>query len=482
MKSIFASVPITVKVNSLIVLVLVLGIGMTTLSLTASFSSTVESSNREALLGQSRSVYASIETLMMPGRADLATGLFKRFSADTAVQVAMFRPSGEEAFVDNSTIRDVNTRLKDSKFSERFNPPMPLTIEEQTLFKETVAHPERDEVFFTSVIDGRSYARLFKPMLNIPKCTTCHGPDHTIRGILDIRFDITRTMAAQQQATGLALGLFALTVLGSGLLLGRFMHRAVLRPVQMISTVCNAVSLGDFSPRVQLGKSDEIGRLGTSVNSMIDGLVERFKLAKYVSGTTMEGIRGSEESKRVERVLLFTDIRGFTSFSERNPPEKVVQALKYILTIQTDLIHKQGGDIDKFVGDEIMAIFDGKAQVGNALAAALAIQAALASTSEDLACGLRVGIGIHCGDVIQGMIGSSDRADFTVIGDNVNLAARLCSIAQAGEILISQQILDSLKIHRYPGLGQIKVRGPVRVQVKGKEGLQNIYRIRKDTP
>lgn len=482
MKPIFSSVPITIKVNVLIVLVLVLGIGMSTLSLTASFSSTVESSNKEALLRQARSVYASIETIMMPGRADLATGLFRRFSADTAVQVALYRTSGEEAFVDNSTIRDVNTRLSESKFPERFNPPAPMTVEEQALFKDTVANPQRDEVFFTSALDGHSYARLFKPMLNIPKCTSCHGPDQTIRGILDIRFDVSGSIVAQQQATVLALVLFALTVLGSGVLLGRFMHRSVLKPVQMIGTVCDAVSVGDFSPRVDLAQGDEIGRLGSTVNTMIDGLVERFKLSKYVSGTTMEGIRGSEESKRVEMVVFFTDIRGFTSFSERNSPEKVVQALKHILTVQTDVIHQFGGDIDKFVGDEVMAIFNGETRVGDAVGAALAIQDALGKDLDGIGCGLQVGIGIHCGDVIQGMIGSKDRADFTVIGDNVNLAARLCSIAKPGEIVISTRVLDALKRSRDTKLGPIKVRGPVKVQVKGKEALQDIYKLGRARP
>ena len=136
--------------------------------------------------------------------------------------------------------------------------------------------------------------------------------------------------------------------------------------------------------------------------------------------------------------MLFCDIRGYTAFAEKRDPEVVVEVLNFTFQRQADIVSKHHGDIDKFVGDQIVAVFLGDDMVLNASLCALEIQDAMAELGrEHPDWGLAVGIGVNAGEVIMGAMGSSDRMDYTVLGDAVNLAARLCSHAARGQILLS---------------------------------------------
>jgi adenylate cyclase len=156
--------------------------------------------------------------------------------------------------------------------------------------------------------------------------------------------------------------------------------------------------------------------------------------------------------------LFFSDIRGFTTFSESRDPEVVIAVLNKILSAQSRIIKAHSGDVDKFVGDEVMAIFTSTL---DAAEAALEIQGELGKIREEL-MGLQIGIGIHEGSVLQGDVGSDEIRDFTVIGDAVNTAARLESVAGPGEILISEDALRSLlKLGTWTGKpkGELKLKG-----------------------
>jgi len=469
-------IPITIRVNLLILATLVVGIGTITVFLAGSFADNLNKTNEDSLRRQARAIYASIETIMLPGQASLASSLFARYASDNNVRVFMFRSSGTEAFVDNQTIKNVNERLNKMLFTERPNPPAPRQVAEEALFQRAVKQPQNDASIFTQTEGNATFARMYKPLINIPKCTACHGSDHTVRGVLDIRFDITATLEQQKNAIMAAALFFVLTVFASALMLSRFMIASIIRPVQLIGSVCAVVSNGDFSRKVQIRNTDEIGELGKTVNQMIDGLVERFKLAKYVSSSTIGSLTAGEEGQRVARTLFFSDIRGFTSFSEKQSAEDVVSSLNQVLNLQTEIIHKHGGDIDKYVGDEIMAIFKGDLSCINAVKAAVEIQSIIPSSNFNKSR-LSVGIGLNHGEVIEGMIGSDKRADFTVIGDNVNLAARLCSAAGKEEIIISESVLEELKQHKTL-LPKITLHGPINLKVKGKEAEQHIYKVK----
>ena len=144
--------------------------------------------------------------------------------------------------------------------------------------------------------------------------------------------------------------------------------------------------------------------------------------------------------------MLFADIRGFTSISENENPEKVVGLLNHYFTAMTEIIFEHGGTLDKYIGDGMMALFGAPTatpdDARNALTAAVAMQKRLITLKGELAeqgfDRIAIGIGLHTGVATIGYIGSERRSEYTAIGDTVNLASRLESNTIGGQILISE--------------------------------------------
>ncbi len=149
--------------------------------------------------------------------------------------------------------------------------------------------------------------------------------------------------------------------------------------------------------------------------------------------------------------ILFADIRGFTTMSERENPEKVVSLLNRYFTAMTEIIFAHGGTLDKYIGDGLMAIFGAPTATPsdalNAVKAAVAMQKRLVSLNEELTAAgfsrIGVGIGLHTGEAIIGYIGSEKRSEYTAIGDTVNVASRLEGIAKGAEILLSEATAEA---------------------------------------
>ena len=177
---------------------------------------------------------------------------------------------------------------------------------------------------------------------------------------------------------------------------------------------------------------------------MTEGLRERADMQKFMSQSTVDMIHNRPAVQRTgERrtlTLMFCDIRGFTSFADRCPPEEAVRVLNRYLHLQADLVKRFRGDVDKFMGDAVFAHFSGPDMALDAIRCAVEIQKAVESASrlDPALPALSVGIGLATGDVTLGSIGSDDRLDYTAIGPAVNLASRLCSAAEAREILMSE--------------------------------------------
>ena len=222
--------------------------------------------------------------------------------------------------------------------------------------------------------------------------------------------------------------------------------------------------------------NDEIGDLARRINQMIVGLTERFQLEKFVSGGTMAAIRLSEHQgvqlggSRRRATMLFCDIRGYTAFSEEHEPDLVVEVLNFYFQHLTRLVKEHEGDIDKFVGDQILAVFAGDGCRAPGGRCALAMQAKMARAGADRPSRhLAVGIGVNSGEVIMGAMGSPDRMDYTVLGDAVNLAARLCSQAGRGKTW-------SAGAPTRPSPARQHCRhGLAPVQVKGKRDPVAVY-------
>ncbi len=165
--------------------------------------------------------------------------------------------------------------------------------------------------------------------------------------------------------------------------------------------------------------------------------------------------------------VLFADIRGFTTLSEKENPEKVVNLLNRYFTVMSEIIFSNGGTLDKYIGDGLMAIFGAPTatpeDAKNALKAAVEMQKSLVLLNQELQAEgfhkIGVGIGLHTGVATVGYIGSEKRSEYTAIGDTVNLASRLESNSKAGQILISEATAKECK-----QLFPLTLREPLKVK------------------
>lgn len=300
--------------------------------------------------------------------------------------------------------------------------------------------------------DGNDSVTVVVPLVNEPRCQTCHGNDQPLRGAIEIRASTDRAAHARQEAVSNALRFGILTVLIVFVLLWLALKRIVVDPVKRIGDLADEIGHGNLTVaevRDAGPSGDEVARLGTRMNEMVRGLRAKLHLEKFVSKGTAEAARGaafgnlafSREGARTTCTVLFTDIRGFTAFSEHVEPEKVVSMLNRMLEAQALVVEKFGGDIDKFVGDELMAVFHGDDGPSRAVQCAVEMIYAV-EKARDGEEAIAVGAGIAYGEMVYGAIGSEQRMDFTVIGDVVNTGARLCSRAGASEVLVSASVFE----------------------------------------
>jgi class 3 adenylate cyclase len=250
------------------------------------------------------------------------------------------------------------------------------------------------------------------------------------------------------------VGLLILGLLGTGLGIASsaVLARHVTAPIAELVQGTHKVASGNFDFRLNVPRGDEIGDLAQSFNNMTKGLRERADMQRFVSQSTLEMIQSTRQrthaGERKLLTILFSDIRGFTALSERMPPEQVVNILNRILTLQAERVKAFSGDIDKYIGDAIMALFQGQNAALDAIHCATEIQQSIQAYNASISPNeprIEVGIGVASGEVILGSIGSEDRRDFTAIGSHVNLCARLCSLAKPREILVAESTYQQVR-------------------------------------
>ena len=220
--------------------------------------------------------------------------------------------------------------------------------------------------------------------------------------------------------------------------------------------------------------------------SNLDKLKSTFK--KYVSKQIVDQLLENEEllnlgGQEQEATILFSDIRGFTSMSETMAPNEVVETLNEYFNLMIEIIFKYNGTLDKIIGDALMVIFGApiahQSDTENAVKTAIEMQEKLIEFNQNRIINLKqpikIGIGINRGKVISGNIGSKQQMNYTVIGDSVNLASRLCSVAASDEIIVSETVwkhVKDLKIFKSKKLKPVKVKGKVK-PIEIKEILYN---------
>ena len=213
--------------------------------------------------------------------------------------------------------------------------------------------------------------------------------------------------------------------------------------------------------------------------SKINKVKSTFK--KYVSKNIVDKLLESEDSlnlggKESEVTILFSDIRGFTSMSEKLNPTEIVKLLNKYFKSMIDVVFKYNGTLDKIVGDELMVLYGVPLKADddthNAVKTAIKMFIALDKFNQKIVKEgykpFKIGIGINKGKAVSGNIGSEQQMNYTVIGDTINLGARLCSHAKSGEILISKSVKDAIG-------DKYNFKSIPSIEVKGKENAIDVW-------
>jgi class 3 adenylate cyclase len=231
--------------------------------------------------------------------------------------------------------------------------------------------------------------------------------------------------------------------------------KSILRPIADLRRATKLVREGRYDVSVPVTTGDELGELAASFNQMVQGLAERERLREafgtYLDEEVAEYILSegfSEDGVELEVSVLFCDVRDFTSFAAEAEAKEVVAQLNAMFEIVVPIIARHGGHVDKFVGDGLLAVFGApQAYPDHAdRAVRAACEMSRRVNSED-GPGLRIGVGVNTGPVVAGSIGGAGRLNFSVIGDSVNVAARVEEATrEVGEdILITEETAKRLQ-------------------------------------
>ncbi|NOY66484.1 MAG: HAMP domain-containing protein [Gammaproteobacteria bacterium] len=278
-------------------------------------------------------------------------------------------------------------------------------------------------------MDSADYVSLVTPLWN--------DKDNSIIAVLQRSLD-----EAMQPYMRLQVILIVIFVSGLALSLvgGVLIARTVTRPVQILARHAHKIEEGDYTHYVAIKQKDELGELAESFNYMVKGLAERDRvrnlLGKVVSPAIAEELLSKEiklGGEEREVTILFSDIRNFTTLSERQSPQRLLTLLNTYLTKIGEVVEANGGVVDKYIGDALMALFGAPLNhdddATRAVNTAMGMHKTLGGLNVDFEQQglpkLNIGIGINTSVVVVGNMGSNTRLNYTVIGDGVNLASRL---------------------------------------------------------
>ncbi len=169
------------------------------------------------------------------------------------------------------------------------------------------------------------------------------------------------------------------------------------------------------------------------------------ELESYISSATVDQVQKQKGIETIPAAILFSDMRGFTAASYDNDNEEVFEAINLAMSFQSELVQKHDGYVDGFSGDGMLAVFDGPDCARSACLAAIDIIKKARETSVRIWDPLPIGIGLNYGHVIRGDLGSESRRAHTVIGNAVNVSARLCGVAKGREAVASQSIVQQVQ-------------------------------------
>lgn len=332
-----------------------------------------------------------------------------------------------------------------------------------------------------------------------------YNKDHRSIGIVGVDVDASRLKAIKQEAVVNVVIAFGLAIILLGIV-AIIVARNVRNPLTQIIDAAAAISRGELKTRIAMQRNDELGVMGRHINLMAEQLQEREFIretfGRYVSEEVAKTLLTQHDIAQTlggeERVVtvLFCDMRGYSTLSEQMPPQQVVDMLNRYLSALTDIIYEHNGCVIEFMGDAILSVFGAPRYIPNhaekAVRCAIDMRNRLVSLNRELQeagitrywkckeiSGLSVRIGIHTGDVVAGNLGSRTRMKYAVIGDTVNVAARLEVLNKelGTDILLSRDVYTQL-----PDDLVSQLVSHSEHKVKGREQSVTVFSVGKSRP
>jgi len=267
------------------------------------------------------------------------------------------------------------------------------------------------------------------------------------------------------------------------LVLTLLLSRSISEPLADLREATKRIGAGDLATRVPVVTTDETGDLARSFNEMATGLEERERIREafgtYVDRDVAEHILREGTSlagEEVEVTIMFIDSRDFTGFAGRASAPEVVATLNRLFELVVPVIHEHRGHVDKFVGDGLLAVFGAPRRQDDHADQALATALEVAGCVEaEFAGQLEIGVGLNTGTVVAGNVGGAGRLEFSVIGDAVNVAARVeAATRQTGDTVLIAERTRELLSHAVPNLEERP-----GLTLKGKDGQVTLYAPRR---
>jgi adenylate cyclase len=293
---------------------------------------------------------------------------------------------------------------------------------------------------------------------------------------------------SQRKAKQAIIGATILIIL-LGIAMAFALGKQITVPIDELVDASRAIGKGEYTKRFKGQRTDEIGQLMSAFNDMAEGMLEKSQvknaLSRYVSpGVAQEILSNLNEvelgGKRIEGTVLFADIVGFTRIAEKIKPEELVSILNDYFSLITTACELNNGTVDKYLGDGVMLVFGApqpdKEHAFHAVSCALLVQRLIEYENEKrMKNGLfpvQFRIGINSGSMLAGNMGSRERMEYTVVGDTVNLASRLCGIANKGQIVISREMYMKPMVRERVLAGEYQ-----SIQLRGIRDPVTTYRV-----
>ncbi|HYV28843.1 MAG TPA: adenylate/guanylate cyclase domain-containing protein, partial [Candidatus Eisenbacteria bacterium] len=349
---------------------------------------------------------------------------------------------GEQLLNDMSAIRTgiwVDGQIYSKSIPERYHEQLAARIAEGL----KKAKPGQDELQVE--VEGMPYQLFFKALNE--------GSDLPAAYQVGL-YSLEKANRDQQDLRVSIIGFSSLAVLGA-FALSLLLSHGLAVPLRELVTGTEEIKQGNFHIKVPVRSGDEIGQLAASFNEMATGLELKEKYRSVLNKVTDKDVAEQLMSGKLslggeirEVTVMFCDIRGFTPLSQNKDPAEVIHMLNEHMTALEKVISEHNGVVDKYIGDAIMAIFGAPKSYGadayNASRCALRMIQERQKLNETSQYKIQIGIGLATGPVLAGNMGSDDRLNYTVIGENVNLASRLCTQAGRMEVVIGQATREKL--------------------------------------